>query len=100
MTTIPDVAAWAAAELRAIQAEPHSEEYRRNALAGAKVAVARAMVDAELDPATTPGARRRFHATMPGWEARQAAYRSLPDTRDELLDVLDRMADRAQEVAA
>lgn len=92
MTSVQEAAARAAAELRTVLAEPHSEEYRRNALAGAKVAVARAMADATLDPATTPGARRRFHATKPGHEERTTAYRSLPDTDGELLHVLDRMA--------
>jgi hypothetical protein len=91
--TVPDAAARAAAELRAVLARPgHSEEYRRNMLAGAKVAVARAIADATLDPATKPGARRRFHATAPGFLARMEAYKSLPDTYPELLAVLDSLA--------
>src|SRR5436190_7392437 len=98
MTSIHEAAARAAAELRTVLASPHSEEFRRNALAGAKVAVARALADADLDPATTPGARRRFHATTPGYLARTAAFRELPDTYAELLTALDALA--AQPVAA
>ena len=92
MTTVQEAAARAANELRAVLARPHSDEYRRNALIGAKVAVARAMADTTLDPATTPYGRRKFHATLPGYEARAAACRSLPDTYGDLLAVLDRLA--------
>jgi hypothetical protein len=98
MTSVHETAARAAAELRTVLASPHSEEFRRNALAGAKVAVARALVDAGLDPATTHSARRRFHATNPGFLARMAAFRELPDTDAELLATLDALA--AQPVAA
>lgn len=98
MSTVADVAARAANDLRTVLASPHSDEFRRNALVRAKVAVARALADAELDPGTTPGARRRFHATTPGFLARMAAFRELPDTDAELLATLDALA--AQPVAA
>lgn len=98
MSTVQEAAARAANELRAVLTMPHSPEFRVNALIGARVAVARAIADSGLDPATTPGARRRFHATSPGYDARMAAYRSLPNTYGELLTVLDALA--AQPVAA
>src|SRR5436190_20651808 len=98
MSTVADVAARAATDLRTVMASPHSAEFRRNALVRAKVAVARALADADLDPAVSRSARRRFHATTPGYLARMAAYRELPDTYAELLSVLDALA--AQPVAA
>lgn len=97
--SVSECAARAANDLRAVLASPHSAEFRRNALAGAKVAVARALVDADLDPAMSRSARRRFHATAPGYLARTAAFRKLPDTYAELLTVLDALAVAMAEAA-
>lgn len=101
--TIDETCARVADELRAVLAVPHSDEFRRNTLSGAKVAISRALVDADLDqitPAMSRYARRRFHATNPGYAARIAAYQRLPETYGELLTWLDaRVAPALAEVA-
>jgi hypothetical protein len=90
--TVAEAAQCAADDLRSVLAAPHSDEFRRNAVTAARVSVAKAMADAQLDPGVSRSARRRFHATNPGFLARMAAYHELPDTHDELLAVLDAMA--------